>query len=156
MTTVAARTFASTPARDAADTWRVIVDVLDGGRTSAARAELLSVTGVAAAIVADGWPSEAAIIVTCDGPRTRVYCAYDDDAIDGSGVNEDALGFDALKGNWAVSLPCDAEDLPWVQGALAKLSLRVTARDRAAGTVTAAATAATGGMSIDPSGFLGS
>jgi hypothetical protein len=31
---------------------------------------------------------------------------YDEDAIDGSDAKEDGLGFDPLKGEWAVSLPC--------------------------------------------------
>ena len=60
-------------------------------------------------MIADHGPGDAAIMVTCDGPRTRIYCLYDDDAIDGSDAKEDALGFDPLNGDWRVSLPCPVE-----------------------------------------------
>ena len=95
----------------------------------AARTELLAVAGIAASVIADQAPKDAAITVTCDGPRTRIYCLYDEDAIDGTDANEDALGFDPLKGDWRVSLPCSADDLAWVQGALKKHSARITARE---------------------------
>ena len=102
--------------------------------------------------------SDAPIVVTCDGPRTRIYCLYDDDAIDGSDASEDPLGFDPLKGDWRVSLPSPADDLPWVQAALQGHGDRITARDpntpvtkdqssKAADTQT---------LVLNPKGFLGS
>lgn len=158
MSTVASRTFRGTPHRDASDTWLAIVDLLTKGRIGRARTELLAVSGIAASIIADQAPRGAAIVVTCEGPRTRIYCLYDDDAIDGADANEDALGFDPLKGDWRVSLPCLAEDLAWVQGALKQHSNRITARDIAAmaneegaGQSTASVT-----LVLDPKGFLGS
>jgi hypothetical protein len=129
MSTVASRTFKSTPGRDAARTWTAIVDLLTQGKTGQARSELLAAAGVAASVIADRAPKDASITVTCDGPRTRIYCLYDDDAVEGSDANEDPLGFDPLKGDWRVSLPCLAEDLSWVQSALKKRSTRITARD---------------------------
>lgn len=159
MTTVVSRTFRSTPHRDAHDTWRAIVDLLTQGRTGIARTELLAVAGIAASVIADQAPHDAAIVVTCDGPRTRIYCLYDDDAVDGSDTNEDALGFDPLKGDWRVSLPCLADDLTWVQDALKKHSARITARDSAATISTegsAAAKTGSAALVLDPKGFLGS
>lgn len=159
MTTVIGRAFRSTPHRDAHDTWRAIVDLLTQGRTGAARTELLAVAGIAASVIADHAAHDAAIIVTCDGPRTRIYCLYDDDAIDGSDANEDTLGFDPLKGDWRVSMPCLADDLVWVQEALKKHSTRITARDSAATISTddsAAAKVRPGALVLDPKGFLGS
>jgi hypothetical protein len=103
VSTVASRIFASTPKRDAAATWAAIVDLLTQGRAGPARNELLAVSGVAASIIADQAPKDAPIVVTCDGPRTRIYCIYDDDAIEGSDANEGALGFDPLNGDWQVS-----------------------------------------------------
>lgn len=129
MSTVVKRTFRSSPHRDAADTWQVIVDLLTLGQTSNARSELLAVGGVAASVIADQYPKDHPIVVTCDGPRTRIYCLYDEDAIDDSGASEDVLGFDPLAGDWAISLPCHADDLTWVQGALKKHSSRITARN---------------------------
>jgi hypothetical protein len=103
VSTVASRIFASTPKRDAAATWAAIVDLLTQSRAGSARSGLLAVSGVAASIIADRAPKDAPIVVTCDGPRTRIYCIYDDDAIEGSDANEGALGFDPLNGDWQVS-----------------------------------------------------
>ncbi len=158
MSTVASRTFRSTPHRDAGATWAAIIDLLTQGRTGEARTELLAVGGIAASIIADQVPKDAAIVVTCDGPRTRIYCLFDDDAVEGSDANEDPLGFDPLKGAWAVSLPCAKDDLAWVQAALKKHSSRITARDLdeavAADADQKASASAT--LVLDPKGFLGS
>lgn len=129
MSTVASRTFTSTPQRDAHQTWVEIVDMLTSTASGPSRSELLLVAGVAASVIADQAPKEDAIVVTCDGPRTRIYCIYDDDAIDGSDANEEPLGFDPLKGDWRVSLPCNAEDLAWVEAELKRHSSRITARE---------------------------
>jgi hypothetical protein len=154
----ASRTFASTPKRDAAQTWAATVELLTQGKNDSARKELLAVAGVAASTIADQAPKDAAIVVTCDGPRTRIYCLYDDDAIEDSDANEDALGFDPLAGDWRISLPCLADDLSWVQGALKKHSSRITARDVAAEVTKAAdeQPAQAQALVFDPEGFLGS
>ena len=129
MTTVVSRVVRSSPHRDTVSTWETIVDLLTKGKDGPARRELLSVTGVASSIIAEHAPRESAIVATCDGPRTRLYCLYDEDAIDGSDTKEDALGYDPLKGDWAVSLPCPNDDLAWVERALKAKSKRITARD---------------------------
>lgn len=131
MSTVVSRVVRSSPHRNTSDTWIVIVDLLTQGKDGEAREELLSVSGVASTVIAEQAAKEAAIVVTCDGPRTRIYCLYDEGAIEGSDAKEDAIGFDALKGQWAVSLPCPKDDLEWVQRALNAKSTRVTARDLA-------------------------
>jgi hypothetical protein len=158
VSTVASRTFRSTPQRDAQETWAAVVDLLTQRRAGDARNELLTVAGIAASIIADHAPSDAAIVVTGDGPRTRIYCLYDDQAIDGSDANEDSLGFDPLKGDWRVSLPCMADDLAWVQSALKKHSMRITARDSAEAIVNKDSGSMPNGQALvlDPKGFLGS
>jgi len=158
MSSVASRIFRSTPQRDAHDTWAAIVDLLTRGRTGDARTELLTVAGIAASVIADHAPSNAAIVVTCDGPRTRIYCLYDDQAIDGSDANEDSLGFDPLKGDWSVSLPCLADDLAWIQSALKKHGTRIRARDSADMIDNKDSDSAPNGQALvlDPKGFLGS
>jgi hypothetical protein len=158
MTTVASRTFRSTPHRHAGATWSAIVDLLTQGRTGEARTELLAVSGIAASIIADQVPKAAAIVVTCEGPRTRIYCLFDDDAVEGSDANEDPIGFDPLKGAWTVSLPCAEDDLSWVQAALKKHGSRITARDQAekAAAETDQKASASETLVLDPKGFLGS
>jgi hypothetical protein len=151
------RTFASSPTRDAHATWLAIVDLLTAFCPKQDRDELLAVAGTAASIISDQAPRDVPIIVTCDGPRTRIYCLYDDDALEGSDSNEASLGFDPLKGDWAVSLPCLADDFAWVQAALARHSSRVTARDVAKGiTADTAKSEASAGLTFDRAGFLGS
>jgi len=114
-------------------TWSMIVELLTQGKAGQARNELLAVSGVVASIISDKVLIDGPIVVTCEGPRTRIYCVYDEDALEDSSANESALGFDPLQGDWRVSLPCSEEDLSWVQGALVRLSSRITARDVASG-----------------------
>lgn len=157
MTTVARRDFRSVPHRDASATWVAIVDLLTaGGNDAAKRQELMSVVGVASSAIVDQGPRESPIVVTCDGPRTRIYCSFDDDALDESSSNEAKLGFDALKGDWLVSLPVAEEDLAWVKAALKKNSSRVVARDKDSGIeVEQEAQAAAGNAFVlDVEGFM--
>lgn len=154
MATVASRSVVSCPQRDAAATWQAIVDLLTQGKAGNDRDELLSVSGVAASLIADRYPAEAAITITCEGPRSRIYCLYDDDAVDGSDSKEDTFGFDPLKGDWQVSLPCHADDLSWVQAALAAKSSRITARELDA-KVEATAAPTTAALVLNPERFLG-
>ena len=156
MTTVASRTFISSPGREAMATWTAIVDLLTQGTNTAARNELLAGSGAAASVIADHAPKSDAIVVTCDGPRTRIYCVYDDDAIEGSDANEDALGFDPLSGNWRVSLPCLPDDLGWVQGALKKHTDRITARALGDSTGKSDSGNAAAVLVFDQKGFMGS
>lgn len=130
MATVARRTFRSSPHRDALDTWRVITDLLTA-TNSDARQNFEDVSGIASSVIADKACETSPILVFCDGPQTRIYCLYDDDAIDGSDANEDVLGYDPIKGGWSISLPCEIDDLSWVQSALKQKGDRITARDKA-------------------------
>lgn len=153
MSSVASRTFRSTPHRDSLETWLAIVELLTPPGADGARNALLAVQGVAASVIADQAPKDAAIVATCDGPRTRIYCLYDDDAIDGTGENEAALGFDPLKGDWAISLPCQDSDLAWVQSALKQHGDRITARS-VNETVAETKLSNNAALVFDPKGFL--
>jgi len=154
MTTVASRTLRSSPFRDVQQTWTAIVDLLTQGKKGGSREELISVANIAASLIADRAPNSAPIVVTCDGPRTRIYCTYDEDAVDGSDANEDTLGFDALAGDWRISLPCHADDLDWTAVALAKHSQRITARDMASSGSQSTEEAGAKSLSLDMGEFL--
>jgi hypothetical protein len=129
MTTVVRRAFRSSPYRDAPQTWAAIVDVLTQRTQAESRRELESVAGIVASCIADMALQKSPMVITCSGPRTRIYCLYDDDAIGEADAQEGSLGFDPLKGEWAISIPCLNGDLQWVQSALKKLSTRITARE---------------------------
>jgi hypothetical protein len=155
MSTVASRKIRSTPFRDAAETWEVIVFLLTRGTNKKAEVELLRVIGVAASVITDLTLKDAPIIVTCDGPRTRIYCIYNDDAMDDSNAQEEALGFDPLNGEWSLSFPCETDDLSWVKSALAKQSTRISARDRYEGVLKGATKSIDAiNLTVDPKRFL--
>ncbi|MEZ0606812.1 hypothetical protein ACAX43_32610 [Paraburkholderia sp. IW21] len=136
MSSVVKRTFRSSPHRTSAETWGAIVDLLTPGKNGSAKAELLAVAGIASSLIADRSMETAPVVVTCDGPRTRIYCTYEGDAIDGTSANEGSVGYDPLSGNWNISLPCSTDDLSWVSDALRKHSSRITARDLTSGFAT--------------------
>jgi hypothetical protein len=117
----------STPERSATDTWTFILDLI-APAAGEARDELMRVSGVAASVIASEGPKDAPIVVHGAGPRVRIRCLYDDDAIIGDDASEDQLPMSPIDGDWRVSLPTPEEDLDWVKVALAKKSSRVTAR----------------------------
>lgn len=154
MSTVVSRTFRSSPHRDALQTWEAIIELLTQGKDGPALKELKAVSGVVASLISDRSPKSAPIVVTCDGPRTRIYCLFDEDAIDGNDASEDTLGFEPLKGDWAISLPCPKDELGWVQSALNKHSARISARDLSKGIATEDKSSSSPALTLDLGGFL--
>lgn len=126
--TVIARKIKATPARSSSAAWKVVVDLIST-KDSDARAELEAVSGVASSLISDETFSKSPAVVYGTGPRVRIYCLYDDDAITGDKANENGLTFKPTEGDWQMSLPCAAEDLEWVQEELKKKSTRITARN---------------------------
>ena len=126
--TVLARRFISIPERTASVTWTAIVSLLAPDEDSAAAAELRSISGIASSLISRE-AMTAPIVVWGAGPRVRVYCLYNEDAVEGDDANEAALSFNPTDGDWNMSLPCPAEDLAWVKNALIAKSKRISARD---------------------------
>jgi hypothetical protein len=133
--TIIARRIIAIPERSAREAWEVIVDILAPQTDSTARKELTAIAGIACSLIADEAMKAAPVVVYGSGPRVRMYCLYNDDAVTGEDAKEDALTFNATADDWHISLPCPAEDLSWVQSSLKKLSSRVTARDMTASDV---------------------
>ncbi len=127
--TVVARRIRATPERGATDAWQVIIDLI-APKAGAARRELLSIDGIASSIISTESPKAAAMVVRGSGPRIRIYCLYDDEAISGDDASEAALAECPTDGDWSMSLPADADDVAWVRDALAKKSKRVTVREK--------------------------
>lgn len=130
MSTVIARRFASTPVRTASQTWELIADLLAPDSESDARRELEKAAGVACSSISSEATKDAPIVVWGVGPRVRVYCAFDEDAITGDGVNETALSRCPTDGDWSMSIPCLPEDVNWCKEKLASITRRITARSR--------------------------
>ena len=125
--TVLARHVRATPHRPADEAWEVIVGLLTPGG-GAAREELLRVGGVASSLIASEAAKDDPVVVYGAGPRVRVYCLYDEEAVTGDRANEQELPSSPTDGDWCMSLPCPAEDLQWITEARAKKSTRVIAR----------------------------
>lgn len=127
---VVARRFASIPARSASETWDAITTILAPDPQSEARAELMSVSGIANSIISRETCKSAPIVVFGGpGPCVRVYCIHGDDAIACEGVNESSLATTPTQGSWKVSIPCPKDDLDWISDELKKKSARVSARE---------------------------
>jgi len=126
---VVARKIRSVPVRSAGATWDFIGSLLVPDGSSPARREIESVTGVASTLISSEAMRDAAIVCTGEGPRVRIYCLYDDDAIDGEQSSESNLPSNPTQGEWKLSLPCPGEDLEWVRSVLKNKSRRITARD---------------------------
>ncbi len=126
--TVVARKVGATPSRPAAEAWQVIVDLL-APAASTARDELLSIEGIASSLIASQAMKDAPIVIYGSGPRVRIYCLYDEEAIEGEQANEQKLATCPTENDWAMSLPAPSEDINWVQSSLKKRSSRITARD---------------------------
>jgi hypothetical protein len=127
--TVVARRIRATPERGASDAWQVIVGII-APTDGISRRELLSISGIASSIISTESPKGAAMVVRGKGPRVRLYCLYDDEAISGDDANESALAECPTDGDWTLSLPADADDVAWIRDALANKSTRVIVREK--------------------------
>ena len=126
--TVVVRRVIATPGRPAATTWGIIADLI-APEGSPARTEIDAIAGVAISLIAAEAMRDSPLVVYGAGPRLRIYCLYDDDAMLAEGASEEALAWRPTDGDWAMSVPCPPDDLSWVQQALARSSDRITARD---------------------------
>jgi len=123
---IIARRIRATPERPATEAWEVIVGFISEPG-SAARKELDAVSGIAACLIADETPKNSPIVIAGVGPRLRIYCLYDEDAVTGEDADETTLSWSPTDGNWRMSLPAAREDLDWVQAELAKCCPRIVA-----------------------------
>lgn len=120
--TTHARTVNSSPARSALETWNVIVDILcHSTQTAEARSELENIRGVMASIISGETLRDHPLVLMGSGPRVKVYCIYDEDAMTGERARETHLTHDPFASDdWSLSAPCPPEDKDWVERALTK------------------------------------
>ncbi len=128
MSTVIARRVASTPTRTASQTWAKIVELIAPNPNSPARKELGLAAGVACSSISSEAIKDAAIVVWGGGPRVRIYCLFDEEAITKDHINEDSLSKSPTEGDWKMSIPCLPEDVKWSEAKLAGVTSRITAR----------------------------
>ena len=153
---VFSRIIRATPHRASNEAWDVIVDLLAPNR-GAARDELVRVSGIASSLIASEVSEEDPMVVWGAGPRVRIYCVFNEDAVTGDSAHEEQLPTSPTDGDWSMSLPCPEEDLTWVEGALAGKSTRITARrvgEAVRGDSSSKADQAAGAMTINKEAFL--
>jgi hypothetical protein len=121
-----ARRIRAAPERPSTEAWSVITTLISEPG-SPAKKELDAVSGIAACLVADETPKALPIVVAGVGPRLRIYCLYDEDAVTGEDADESAVSWNPTHGNWKLWLPAAGEDLDWVKRELAKQSARIVA-----------------------------
>src|SRR5262249_55254758 len=97
--TVVSRRIVSTPARSASASWDVIVQLVTAPG-STARQELQGIEGIASCIIAEESLKTDPCVVFGSGPRVRIYCLYNEDAIAGEDANETVLTFMPTEGDW--------------------------------------------------------
>jgi hypothetical protein len=151
--TVIARIISSVPRRSADDTWTKIVSLLAPDQDSESHRELTSIAGVAGSLIARESMTES-IVVFGSGPRVRIRCLYNEDALTGDGASEGALPMNPTTGDWNMSLPCPKEDLIWISNALARKSSRITAREMGTAVDEVGESSARSAVIIDKEGFL--
>src|SRR6266567_245071 len=100
MSSVVARRIIATPACHASGAWAKMVDLLAPDQKSTARKELESVAGIANSLIAEEAFRDAPAVVRGKGPRVRLYCLYNEDAISGEDASEAPLATVPTEGEW--------------------------------------------------------
>ena len=88
------------------------------------------------------------------GPRVRVYCVFDEDAITQDELNEDALPKSPAQGDWRMSIPFLPDDVAWSSASLAAASSLISARSVGDEVEEADTAAAKSSLSINLAEFL--
>jgi hypothetical protein len=124
------RDFRASPHRTGCEVWEAIACLLAPKGDSAARKELLSVNGIAAQLISTESCKDYPIIASGSGDRVRIYCVFDEDAMDEDNGKEDKLAFDATAKDWKVSIPVEEEDIDWSTEELKRITKRITVRGK--------------------------
>ena len=69
-----------------------------------------------------------AFVLYATGPRIRVYCLYDDDAISGEDASEGELSETPTDGDWRLSIPVLEEDFEWSMRTLKACAPHISVR----------------------------
>jgi hypothetical protein len=121
------RDVSSIPFRSASETWQRIIDLI-GGPESVDLQQLSNAAGVMGSIITDEHPALRAIMIEGVGPQLRIYCRYGIKAFEDGGA-VDSLTWNPTAGDWKMHVPCDTENIEWVNSSLLKSSPRVKVFD---------------------------
>jgi hypothetical protein len=123
------REIASIPVRTAAETWQVVTDLIVGAGSVDA-GTLKAAASVMESLIADEHAATVPIVVKGSGPRLVIYCLYNENAME-AGKDIDKLNWVPTAGDWAVTAPCEAEDVSWMNKTLKERAPRIVVHDAA-------------------------
>lgn len=121
------RYISSLPRRSAAETWQEIVRLITGSGSVDA-ASLTSAASVMESLITDEHPAKVPIVVKGVGSRLVIYCLFGEDAMD-AGLDVDKLGWNPTAGDWVMTAPTDAVDVPWMNKTLRERASRISVHD---------------------------
>jgi hypothetical protein len=121
------RDISSIPSRSASDTWDCIVTLITGA-DSIDTQQLRNAAGTIASIITDELPVQRPFLLEGCGPQLRIYCRFGFKAIEAN-TDVDPLTWNPTAGDWTLHVPCDADNLAWVQKALKASAPRIKAFD---------------------------
>jgi hypothetical protein len=121
----------SIPIRSAADTWDKIVSLVTGPGSVDVE-QLRKAGSTIGSVITDELPAARPFILEGCGPQLRIYCRFAFTALEADDA-VDTLTWNPTAGDWTLHVPCDAENLVWVQSALKSSAPRIKAFDIAEG-----------------------
>jgi hypothetical protein len=117
----------SIPVRSAAETWDAIIELIIGSGSVDVE-QLRKAGSTIGSVITDELPAEHPFILEGCGPQLRIYCRFASKAMEGDDAI-DPLTWNPTAGDWTLHVPCDAENLSWVQSALNASAPRVKVFD---------------------------
>jgi hypothetical protein len=117
----------SIPVRSAAETWDVIMGLVTGSGSIDVE-QLRKAGSTIGSVITDELPAERPFILEGCGPQLRIYCRFASKAMEGDDA-VDPLTWNPTAGDWTLHVPCDAENLSWVQSALKASAPRIKVFD---------------------------
>lgn len=121
------RDIASIPRRSAVETWQEIIRLITGD-DSVDAASLTAAASVMESLISDEHPAKVPIVVKGVGSRLVIYCLFGEDAMDAD-LDVDKLGWNPTAGEWAMTAPTDAVDVPWMNETLLERAPRISVHD---------------------------
>jgi hypothetical protein len=117
----------SIPVRSAGETWDKIVALITASGSVDVE-QLRKAGSTIGSVITDELPAQRPFVLEGCGPQLRIYCRFAFKAMEGDDAI-DPLTWNPTAGDWTLHVPCDAENLGWVQSALKSSASRIKAFD---------------------------
>lgn len=122
------RRIVSTPVRSSSDTWTAITALLAPDPGSDARRELSMIRGLVCAAISSEAMRHDPLVIRSQGITVRIYCLHGEDAIMSPGYDLQEFAWCPTDAEWQLSIPCEPDDVRWLNRELATISKNVIFR----------------------------